>query len=104
MKACCCIQCITGRMGGIMCRRAGVCRAVKRAMAAGKHVYCEKPVATSTAEALELYRLAKAAGIKHGVVQDKLWLPGFVKLKMLKDTGFFWKNFVSARGIWVLGV
>ena len=71
--------------------------AVKGAIAAGKHVYCEKPVATTTVEALELYRLAKAAGIKHGVVQDKLWLPGFVKLKMLKDTGFFGR-ILSVRG------
>lgn len=71
--------------------------AVKKAIAAGKHVYCEKPVATSTEEALELYRLAKAAGIKHGVVQDKLWLPGFLKLKMLRDTGFFGK-ILSVRG------
>src|SRR5262249_40934857 len=47
-----------------------------RAIAAGKHVYCEKPVAATTAEALELYQAAEKAGIKHGVVQDKLWLPG----------------------------
>ena len=49
---------------------------VKKAIAAGKHVYCEKPTATSTADALEIYKLAKEAGVKNGVVQDKLWLPG----------------------------
>ncbi|MCC6144788.1 MAG: Gfo/Idh/MocA family oxidoreductase [Candidatus Hydrogenedentes bacterium] len=70
---------------------------VKKAIAAGKHVYCEKPVATSTAEALELHRLAEAAGVKHGVVQDKLWLPGLLKLKYLIDTGFF-GEILSVRG------
>jgi len=70
---------------------------VRRAIAAGKHVYCEKPVATTLAEAIDLYRAAKRARIKHGVVQDKLWLPGLRKLKMLKDTGFFGR-ILSVRG------
>ena len=70
---------------------------LKQAIAAGKHVYCEKPVATTVAEAVSLYKAAKKAGIKHGVVQDKLWLPGLLKLKMLKDSGFFGK-ILSVRG------
>ena len=70
---------------------------VKKAIAAGKHIYCEKPTATTTADALELYRLAKAAGVKHGVVQDKLWLPGMLKLKQLRDSGFFGR-ILSVRG------
>jgi predicted dehydrogenase len=70
---------------------------LKRAIAAGKHVYCEKPVATNVAEALDLYRAAKKAGVKHGVVQDKLWLPGLLKLKMLRDSGFFGR-ILSVRG------
>src|SRR3972149_1722572 len=49
---------------------------LNRAIAAGKHVYCEKPTATSLDEALGVYRAAKRAGVKHGVVQDKLGLPG----------------------------
>ena len=49
---------------------------LKRAIKAGKHIYCEKPVATNLAEALDLYKAAKKAKIKHGVVQDKLWRPG----------------------------
>ncbi len=59
------------------------------AIAAGKHVYTEKPTATTAAAASQLYRQAKAAGIKHGVVQDKLFLPGLIKLRRLVDAGFF---------------
>ena len=70
---------------------------LKRAIAAGKHVYCEKPVATNVAEALDLYRAAREKGIKHGVVQDKLWLPGLLKLRMLRDSGFFGR-ILSVRG------
>jgi predicted dehydrogenase len=68
-----------------------------KAIAAGKHVYCEKPVATSVAEAVELVRAAHKAGVKHGVVQDKLWLPGLLKLAMLRDAGFFGR-ILSVRG------
>ncbi|KAF2095006.1 NAD(P)-binding protein [Rhizodiscina lignyota] len=71
--------------------------AVMKAIKKGKHVYCEKPIAVSSAEALELYRAAKAAGVKNGVVQDKLWLPGLVKLKSLIDYGFF-GEIISVRG------
>jgi predicted dehydrogenase len=71
--------------------------AVKRAIAAGKHIYCEKPTATTTAAALELYTLARKAGVKNGVVQDKLWLPGIMKLKQLIATGFF-GEILSVRG------
>ena len=70
---------------------------VRSAIAAGKHVYCEKPVASSTDTALELYRLAKNAGVKNGVVQDKLWLPGLLKLRTLRDLGFFGR-ILSVRG------
>ncbi len=70
---------------------------VTKAVAAGKHVYCEKPSAVSTAQAYDLYQQAKAAGVKHGVVQDKLWLPGLVKLKTLIDSGFF-GEILSIRG------
>ncbi len=71
--------------------------AVRAAIAAGKHVYCEKPVAESTETALELYRLAAAAHVKHGVVQDKLWLPGLLKLRNLREQGFFGR-ILSVRG------
>jgi predicted dehydrogenase len=71
--------------------------AVRKAVAAGKHIYCEKPVAGNVSTALELYSLAQAAGVKHGVVQDKLWLPGIMKLKTLRELGFFGK-ILSVRG------
>jgi len=70
---------------------------VRRAIAAGKHVYCEKPSAASLADALDLAARARGAGVKNGVVQDKLWLPGIVKLRELRDAGFFGR-ILSIRG------
>jgi predicted dehydrogenase len=70
---------------------------IEQAIAAGKHIYTEKPTAISTADALALYRQAKKAGIKHGVVQDKLFLPGLVKLRRLKEAGFFGR-ILSVKG------
>jgi predicted dehydrogenase len=70
---------------------------LKQAIKAGKHVYCEKPVSTTLAEAVDLYKAAKKAKIKHGVVQDKLWLPGMLKIAKLRDEGFFGK-ILSVRG------
>lgn len=71
--------------------------AIKKAIAAGKHIYTEKPTATGLDGALELARLAQEAGIEHGVVQDKLFLPGLLKLKRLIDGGFFGR-ILSVRG------
>ncbi|MGA1029600.1 MAG: Gfo/Idh/MocA family protein [Flavobacteriaceae bacterium] len=71
--------------------------AIKKAVAAGKHVYCEKPVATSTQEALDLFHLCEKAGVKNGVVQDKLWLPGMLKLKRLMENDFF-GDILSVKG------
>jgi predicted dehydrogenase len=70
---------------------------IRRAIAAGKHIYTEKPVAPTVTEALELYRAAEAAGVKHGVVQDKLFLPGLLKLRTLIDAGYFGR-ILSVRG------
>jgi predicted dehydrogenase len=71
--------------------------AIKKAIAAGKAIYTEKPTAESYDEALELARLATEAGIKNGVVHDKLYLPGLQKLKRLIDSGFFGR-ILSVRG------
>lgn len=71
--------------------------AIHKAVAAGKHIYCEKPVATSTEIALDLYSACEKAGVKHGVVQDKLWLPGMMKLKRLIANDFF-GEILSVRG------
>jgi len=71
--------------------------AVKQAAAAGKHVYCEKPTAIASKDAYELYRTCRDAGVKNGVVQDKLWLPGLVKLRRLQENGFF-GDILSVRG------
>ncbi len=70
---------------------------VKKAIEAGKHIYCEKPTGVDLKEALDLYKLAKQKGIKHGVVQDKLWLPGMLKAKQLIEQGFFGR-ILSLRG------
>src|SRR5438309_3380615 len=76
---------------------------VTQAIEAGKHVYCEKPVADSLAKAVALAKRAKARGIKHGVVQDKLFLPGLRKMRMLRDSGFFGRLFAvrGEFGYWV---
>ncbi|MCK5573557.1 MAG: Gfo/Idh/MocA family oxidoreductase, partial [Bacteroidetes bacterium] len=70
---------------------------IMKAIKAGKHIYCEKPTALTTDQAYELYMLAEEKGVKHGVVQDKLWLPGLIKVKMLLDSGFFGQIY-SLRG------
>ncbi|WP_162694713.1 Gfo/Idh/MocA family oxidoreductase [Agrobacterium sp. lyk4-40-TYG-31] len=68
-----------------------------KAIKAGKNVYCEKPISDNMEEALAVARLAESSGVKHGVVQDKLFLPGLRKLAMLRDSGFFGK-ILSVRG------
>ena len=77
--------------------------AVTAAIKAGKHIYCEKPVASTTSEALALCKQATSMGIKHGVVQDKLWVPGMLKLKELIQSGFFGRIFAvrGEFGYWV---
>ncbi|ASY59679.1 MULTISPECIES: Gfo/Idh/MocA family protein [Sinorhizobium] len=70
---------------------------ISRALDAGKHVYCEKPISDDLKVAVKLARKARASGLKHGVVQDKLFLPGLRKLALLKESGFFGK-ILSVRG------
>ena len=75
-----------------------------KAIRAGKHVYCEKPIATNLNEAVEIARLAQESGVKHGAVQDKLFLPGLRKIDMLRRAGFFGRMLVGAAGVRLLGV
>jgi predicted dehydrogenase len=72
-------------------------KAIGLAIEAGKHVYTEKPVATTLTGAVDLARAADAAGVRHGVVQDKLFLPGLRKLERLVRGGFFGR-ILSVRG------
>ncbi|HTB43497.1 MAG TPA: Gfo/Idh/MocA family oxidoreductase [Acetobacteraceae bacterium] len=76
---------------------------VRKAIAAGKHIHIEKPTAPTVDEAMDLARAAHAAGVKHGVIQDKLYLPGFAKLLFVKNAGFFGR-ILSVRidaGSWI---
>ena len=70
---------------------------LRRAIDAGKHVYSEKPVSEGLEEAVAIARYAKEKGVKNGIVHDKLDLPGLVKLKRLRDSGFFGK-ILSVKG------
>lgn len=70
---------------------------LRKAIDAGKHVYCEKPISEGLEEAIEIAKYAKARGVKNGIVHDKLDLPGLVKLKRLRDSGFFGK-ILSVKG------
>ncbi|MFN0078066.1 MAG: Gfo/Idh/MocA family protein [Prosthecobacter sp.] len=75
-------------------QRAGF---IEKAVKAGKAIYCEKPTAVETSEALRLAKLCEDAGVKNGCVQDKLWLPGIRKFRTLRDQGFFGR-ILSVRG------
>ena len=77
---------------------------LRKAIAAGKTIYTEKPTAETFEEALELARLAAEAGVKNGVVHDKLYLPGLRKLKRLIDSGFFGRILSRPRRVRLLGV
>jgi predicted dehydrogenase len=70
---------------------------LKKAIDAGKDIYCEKPVSESLAEALDIAAYAKSKGVKNGIVHDKLDLPGLKKLQRLRDSGFFGR-ILSVRG------
>lgn len=70
---------------------------IEKAAAAGKAIYCEKPTATEYDEAMRLAQVCREAGVKNGVVQDKLWLPGMRKVQTLIDQGFFGR-ILSVRG------
>ena len=85
---------------GITGNRPDVLRA---AIAAGKQIYSEKPVATDIAEAREIQTLAAARGVKFGVVEDKLFMPGLTKLRLVRESGFLGRivNFRLDFGYWI---
>ena len=70
---------------------------VHAALLAGKHVYCEKPLAATLKDSVDLAEAATLAGVKHGIVQDKLFLPGILKLKQVIKSGFLGR-ILSVRG------
>ena len=72
-------------------------KSILKAIGAGKHIYTEKPIAESVDEGIELVTAAREAGVINGVVHDKLYLPGLIKLKRLIDAGFFGR-ILSVRG------
>ena len=72
-------------------------KSILKAIGAGKHIYTEKPIAESVEEGVELVKAAQDAGVINGVVHDKLYLPGLLKLKRLIDAGFFGR-ILSVRG------
>jgi predicted dehydrogenase len=72
-------------------------KAIRAAIEAGKHIYTEKPLAETLDGALDLARLARDAQLCTGIVQDKLFLPGLLKLRRLIDGGFF-GQILSVRG------
>lgn len=78
-------------------------KCIQKAIAAGKDIYCEKPTALTTSDAVELHKIAEKKGVKHGVVQDKLWLPGLAKIRQLTQQGFFGKilSVKADFGYWV---
>jgi predicted dehydrogenase len=78
-------------------------RLLRAAIAAGKHVYAEKPVVTDLAEGKELAALARARGVKFGVVEDKLFMPGLTKLRLVANSGFLGRvvNFRLDFGYWI---
>jgi predicted dehydrogenase len=72
-------------------------KSILKAVGVGKHIYTEKPIAESVSEGIELVTAAREAGVINGVVHDKLYLPGLIKLKRLIDSGFFGR-ILSVRG------
>jgi predicted dehydrogenase len=72
-------------------------RLLHKAIAAGKDIYCEKPIAENLKDAVAIARAAKRKGVRNGVVQDKLFLPGLLKLRTLIDSGFFGR-ILAVRG------
>jgi predicted dehydrogenase len=77
--------------------------ALNKAISAGKHIYSEKPIAPSVAEGLALLQAARSRRLKHGAVEDKIFLPGLQKLGALAKQGFFGRitGFALEFGWWI---
>jgi predicted dehydrogenase len=61
------------------------------ALSAGKHVFCEKPLAMNLHEAREMYEKAQAAGIVHMVNFTFRGVPAGIRMKQLIDEGYIGK-------------
>jgi predicted dehydrogenase len=77
--------------------------ALEKGIAAGRHIYSEKPVALTVADGRALLAAMTARGLKHGAVEDKQYLPGISKLRALMQAAFFGRvtGFRLEFGWWV---
>ena len=74
----------------VICPPSGLTHSVaKAAIAAGKHILCEKPLGLNFSEARELQVAAEQAGITHMVAFTFRFVPGLRYLKRLVGEGHF---------------
>lgn len=60
---------------------------IKKALAAGKHIYCEKPLCVTSEQALEVARLAQDSGLICNIVFNNRFIAPMLRAKQLIDEG-----------------